>query len=221
MASVSLLLSLCSTAPANAGRASRTFMVSLSLCLSSFPLFFSILASVSRCISFVSLSLARSLSVSSSVGISCIHSLSLSVCVSLSVCLSVSLFLSVSLSVSLCVYACLSIIYFTSVCLLLLIVYCSLFIVHCLLLIVYCLLFDQFKRYCDGVCHSSCAKEQRSLLRRGPPINLSDAHAFPAAGHEEIGALWRAATRSETSPKLHGSLVSSNQHTETERQREI
>ncbi|XP_022588327.2 uncharacterized protein LOC34618102 [Cyclospora cayetanensis] len=65
----------------------------------------------------------------------------------------------------------------------------------------------QFKRYCDGVSHSTCAKEQRALLHRGPPINLSDPHAFPVAERTEVEALWIAATKQQASAKLEGSLT--------------
>ncbi|KAL8438409.1 hypothetical protein ACSSS7_000152 [Eimeria intestinalis] len=65
----------------------------------------------------------------------------------------------------------------------------------------------QFHRYCESVSKSTCAREQQALLRRGPPINLSDAHAFPVCGAEEVEALWVAAQDKEVSSKLDGSLV--------------
>ncbi|CDJ67665.1 hypothetical protein, conserved [Eimeria necatrix] len=65
----------------------------------------------------------------------------------------------------------------------------------------------QFQRYCDGVSRSTCAKEQRALLTRGPPVNLWDAHAFPVADKSEIEQLWVAKDRRTASAKLDGSLT--------------
>ncbi|KAL8274425.1 hypothetical protein Esti_001585 [Eimeria stiedai] len=66
---------------------------------------------------------------------------------------------------------------------------------------------SHFYRYCESVSKSTCAREQQALLRRGPPINLSDAHAFPICGAEEVEALWVAAKDKEVSSKLEGSLA--------------
>ncbi|EPR63776.1 hypothetical protein TGPRC2_217900 [Toxoplasma gondii TgCatPRC2] len=64
----------------------------------------------------------------------------------------------------------------------------------------------QFKRYCDSVANTTCAREQRTLLERGPPINLRDRLAFPESDDQEISALWYAKDNAEHSAKLKDSL---------------
>ncbi|PFH38368.1 hypothetical protein BESB_007090 [Besnoitia besnoiti] len=65
---------------------------------------------------------------------------------------------------------------------------------------------SQFKRYCDSVANTTCAREQRSLLERGPPVNLRDRLAFPESDDQEIAALWYAKDKAEHSAKLKDSL---------------
>lgn len=72
-----------------------------------------------------------------------------------------------------------------------------------------CSLYLQFKRYCDSVANTSCAREQRSLLARGPPVNLRDRLAFPESDDQEIHSLWYAKDKAIHSARLKDSLVSS------------
>lgn len=65
---------------------------------------------------------------------------------------------------------------------------------------------SQFKRYCDSVANTTCAREQRSLLERGPPVNLRDRLAFPESEDQEIGALWYAKDNAVHTAKLKDSL---------------
>jgi len=66
---------------------------------------------------------------------------------------------------------------------------------------------SQFYRYCDNLAKSDCTKEQRAMLKRGPPINLSDRNGFPEANESEIYALWCFSDKMIKSAKLEGSLV--------------
>ncbi|PHJ25207.1 hypothetical protein CSUI_000947 [Cystoisospora suis] len=65
---------------------------------------------------------------------------------------------------------------------------------------------SQFKRYCDSVANTNCAREQRSLLARGPPVNLRDRMAFPESGDQEIHSLWYAKDNAVHSARLKDSL---------------
>lgn len=49
----------------------------------------------------------------------------------------------------------------------------------------------QFQKYCADLMNSTCAREQRALLERGPPINVHDKNGFPMAGSNEIAKLRR------------------------------
>lgn len=53
----------------------------------------------------------------------------------------------------------------------------------------------QFFKYCNDLANTTCAKEQRILLERGPPVNLRDKNAFPESGDTEIVKLRRAADK--------------------------
>ncbi|KAH8581969.1 uncharacterized protein ELE39_003031 [Cryptosporidium sp. chipmunk genotype I] len=65
----------------------------------------------------------------------------------------------------------------------------------------------QYQRYCDLVTNTKCLKEQKSLLKRGPPINIYDKHGFPECGENEVFMLCKSNSRDIICPKLEGSLV--------------
>ncbi|KAJ1614123.1 hypothetical protein OJ252_814 [Cryptosporidium canis] len=65
----------------------------------------------------------------------------------------------------------------------------------------------QYNRYCDSVVNTKCLREQKSLLRRGPPINIYDKHGFPECGEDEVFMLCKSETKEPISPKLQGSLT--------------
>jgi hypothetical protein len=44
----------------------------------------------------------------------------------------------------------------------------------------------QFQKYCDDLAGTTCAKEQKKLLERGPPVNIFDKHGFPQSNGCEI-----------------------------------
>lgn len=54
---------------------------------------------------------------------------------------------------------------------------------------------SQFQKYCTDLAATTCAKEQRILLERGPPINLHDKNGFPESKGEELFMLRRQADR--------------------------
>ncbi|XP_955051.1 uncharacterized protein TA04140 [Theileria annulata] len=65
----------------------------------------------------------------------------------------------------------------------------------------------QFHKYLNTLSTTNCAKEQRTLLDRGPPINVSDRLGFPEAGNDEVYSLFDFGTLMPLSPKLDGSKV--------------
>lgn len=78
----------------------------------------------------------------------------------------------------------------------------SLFCVDCILM----LQKSQFKKYCNDLATTTCAKEQRKLLERGPPTNIYDKNGFPESQGEEVFMLRRASDMTEFSPKLVDAL---------------
>uniref|UniRef100_A0A0G4FTQ5 Uncharacterized protein n=1 Tax=Chromera velia CCMP2878 TaxID=1169474 RepID=A0A0G4FTQ5_9ALVE len=64
----------------------------------------------------------------------------------------------------------------------------------------------QFDKFCNDLSKTTCAREQRVLLERGPPINVFDKNAFPEAGDAEVHSLWFASDKEIHSAKLKGSL---------------
>eukprot|EP00389_Voromonas_pontica_P008495 GDKH01012885.1.p1 GENE.GDKH01012885.1~~GDKH01012885.1.p1 ORF type:complete len:217 (+),score=26.56 GDKH01012885.1:1-651(+) len=65
---------------------------------------------------------------------------------------------------------------------------------------------SQFEKYTSDLAKTTCAREQRALLARGPPINVWDPNAFPEAGQEEVFALWFSSDKAEHPAKLKGCL---------------
>jgi len=59
----------------------------------------------------------------------------------------------------------------------------------------------------DSLANSNCAKEQKALLTRGPPVNLFDKNGFPEAGDNEIFSLLIFSEDAPRSAKLEGSLL--------------
>lgn len=54
---------------------------------------------------------------------------------------------------------------------------------------------SQFQKYCHDLATSTCAREQKALLARGPPVHLHDKNGFPQAGDCEISKLRQASTK--------------------------
>jgi hypothetical protein len=78
------------------------------------------------------------------------------------------------------------------------------FCIHC----IKHLLSTQWDTYVNTLCKTTCKAEQRRMLTRGPPINLSDKTALPCPDDEEVYALWyMSSPDEEQSAKLTGSLV--------------
>ncbi|EDO05879.1 uncharacterized protein BBOV_IV002820 [Babesia bovis T2Bo] len=69
------------------------------------------------------------------------------------------------------------------------------------------LLKTQYERYIVSIRTTTCAKEQRSLLDRGPPINISDRLGFPLADNKEVSELFDMGRNLSISAKLEGSLI--------------
>jgi len=71
------------------------------------------------------------------------------------------------------------------------------------------LLKSQYAGYVNSLKTTKCKAEQRRLLQRGPPVNISDAKALPCADSEsgEVHALWFMGTGKVHSAKLEGSLL--------------
>ncbi|KEG04563.1 conserved Plasmodium protein, unknown function [Plasmodium vinckei vinckei] len=65
----------------------------------------------------------------------------------------------------------------------------------------------QYHKYVDNVQKSDCLKEQTSLLKMGPPINVKDKNGFPLSDGKEIHSLWYFCDKQVHSAKLDGSLV--------------
>lgn len=62
----------------------------------------------------------------------------------------------------------------------------------------------QYMRYINSVRNSTCAREQRALLDRGPPVNVSDRLGFPMAEENEVHMLYDCGAKKYLSPRLHG-----------------
>ena len=67
---------------------------------------------------------------------------------------------------------------------------------------------SQWKKYTESLSTTNCKAEQRRLLERGPPVNVSDKTAMPCPGgdHAEVHSLWYMSNGEERSGKLEGSL---------------
>ncbi|CDU19793.1 hypothetical protein YYC_05663 [Plasmodium yoelii 17X] len=65
----------------------------------------------------------------------------------------------------------------------------------------------QYHKYVDSVQKSDCLKEQTSLLKMGPPINVKDKNGFPLSDGKEIHSLWYFCDKQVHSAKLDGSLL--------------
>lgn len=70
------------------------------------------------------------------------------------------------------------------------------------------LLKSQWTKYKESLSTTTCKAEQRRLLDRGPPVNLSDKNALPCptGAHAEVYMLWYMSDGEEHSAKLEGSL---------------
>eukprot|EP00953_Heterococcus_sp_UTEX-ZZ885_P030338 16036-Heterococcus_DN1.PRE.2 len=69
------------------------------------------------------------------------------------------------------------------------------------------LLTSQWQKYVDQLAKASCKAEQRRLLDKGPPINISDRNAMPCPDNAEVALLWYGRDSQEHSAKLAGSLT--------------
>ncbi len=71
------------------------------------------------------------------------------------------------------------------------------------------LLDNQWEKYKTSLSTTNCKAEQRRLLERGPPVNISDKNALPcpAGPHAEVFKLWYMSDGEEHSAKLKGSLI--------------
>ncbi|CDR96045.1 hypothetical protein, conserved [Babesia bigemina] len=69
------------------------------------------------------------------------------------------------------------------------------------------LLATQYERYITSLRTTNCAKEQRALLERGPPVNISDHLGFPLAEKREVYALYDMGQQAPLSAKLEGSVT--------------
>jgi hypothetical protein len=65
----------------------------------------------------------------------------------------------------------------------------------------------QWEIYTKALATTNCKAEQRRLLTRGPPINISDPNALPCPDNSEVFLLWFSSDKQEHSAKLAGSLV--------------
>ena len=71
------------------------------------------------------------------------------------------------------------------------------------------LLSTQYEAYINGLAKSTCKAEQRRMLAKGPPMNLSDKNALPIDDDDsnaEVYMLWYSSDKQEHSAKLKGSL---------------
>ncbi|KAK1442273.1 hypothetical protein BgAZ_403030 [Babesia gibsoni] len=69
------------------------------------------------------------------------------------------------------------------------------------------LLSSQFHRYIKSLETTTCAREQRALLDRGPPVNISDRIGFPLADTDEVYMLYELGSNKLLSPRLDGSVT--------------
>lgn len=81
--------------------------------------------------------------------------------------------------------------------------YPSLFCSNCINI----LLDSQFNKYVSDLSKVTCAREQRALLERGPPINIHDKSGFPESDGKEIHSLWYSCDNSIHSAKLKDSFI--------------
>eukprot|EP00918_Siedleckia_nematoides_P039286 GHVU01085452.1.p1 GENE.GHVU01085452.1~~GHVU01085452.1.p1 ORF type:complete len:154 (+),score=24.19 GHVU01085452.1:344-805(+) len=65
----------------------------------------------------------------------------------------------------------------------------------------------QFGVYCKEIQQTDCMKTLRSLLERGPPINVRDKYGFPEAGDEEVGLLCFSSDKAVHPAKLKDSVT--------------
>ena len=70
------------------------------------------------------------------------------------------------------------------------------------------LLSEQFEQYVDRVKKTDCQAELKRLLATGPPIYVTDKHAFPLAEESDthVVQLWYASDGQERSAVLKGAL---------------
>ncbi len=73
------------------------------------------------------------------------------------------------------------------------------------------LLKTQWKTYTDALAKTTCKAEQRRLLEKGPPINVSDKAALPCPdgtekGNAAVHSLWFSSDQEEHSAQLEGAL---------------
>jgi hypothetical protein len=69
------------------------------------------------------------------------------------------------------------------------------------------LLDTQFEQYINRVKTTDCQAELRRLLKGGPPIYVSDKHAFPLEENDtHVCRLWFAVDGQERSAKLKGAV---------------
>ena len=66
---------------------------------------------------------------------------------------------------------------------------------------------SQWSTYTTALSKTTCKAEQRRLLARGPPINISDPKALECPDGGEVHSLWYMADGKEYSAKLEGSYV--------------
>lgn len=67
---------------------------------------------------------------------------------------------------------------------------------------------SQWEAYCSSLAKTTCKAEQKRLLTKGPPINISDKTALPCPDDGEVHALWFMDEPTvDQSAKLTGSLV--------------
>ena len=66
----------------------------------------------------------------------------------------------------------------------------------------------QFEQYISRVKTTDCQAELRRLLKTGPPIYISDKHAFPLFEENDthVCRLWFASDGQERSAKLRGAV---------------
>ena len=80
------------------------------------------------------------------------------------------------------------------------------------------LLQTQWKTYTEGLAKSTCKAEQRRMLEKGPPINISDKTAMPCPdgtekGNAEVHSLWYKSDGEEHSAQLEGALIGEERKT--------
>jgi hypothetical protein len=66
---------------------------------------------------------------------------------------------------------------------------------------------SQWSTYTTALSKTTCKAEQRRLLARGPPINISDPKALECPDGGEVHSLWYMVDGKEYSAKLEGSYV--------------